>query len=211
MLDTPSSLTNVHPGALAIALTALFWTGCGKPADPKAAASGAGETAAPKTPGEACAAITDWPDERIPMPPEWAPELPKGYELLRFSPGMYKAERDDYFSYVFALMWERPSAPDLEELTSILDQYYRGLTKAVAAAKKLDIPADDVSVKVTGKVPFYRATVNMYEPFVTGEKITLEMDITLGVSCLGARVSPKPRDHAVWDQLRIAAACLPCP
>lgn len=197
-----------------IAMCAVLATGCGKSAEPGVSQAAPAKDSLPiasMTPAEACAAITDWPDERIPMPPEWAPGLPEGYELLRFSPGMYKPESDDYFSYAFALMWKDPTPPDLEQLTGILDQYYRGLTKAVAEAKKLRIPADDVSVKVTGRAPNYRATVNMYEPFVTGQRITLEMDLILGVSCLNARASPRPRDHPVWQRLATAAACLPCP
>lgn len=205
-------MTRPHLIACLAVMLALVATGC-KKSEPPAAQPDDGQTAARSnlTPGQACDAIADWKDERIPMPPEWAPGLPEGYELLRFAPGMYKPDQDDYFSYVFALMWKTSDAPDTEQLTNILDQYYRGLTKAVAAAKKLDIPADDVSVKVTGKVPNFRATVEMYEPFVTGERITLEMDITLGVSCMGAKVSPKARDHAVWTKLATAAACLPCP
>ena len=190
--------------------TVALSTGCRKQSTPPPQPN-ADSQPTPESSAEACTRIPDWPAERIPMPPEWAPDLPKGYELLRFSPGMYNPESDDYFSYIFALMWERHWTPGQEQLTEIIVHYYRGLTKAVAAAKKLDIPADDVSVKIIGTAPNFRATVEMYEPFVTGERISLKMDLTIGVSCLAARVSPKARDHRVWGQLATAAACLPCP
>ena len=216
---TATTTSHKHPApraarartfAAILAIALLAW-GCRKPADTQVTPPGDSQTTVPETPGQACAATAEWPDERIPMPPDWAPELPAGYELLRFSPGMYKPERDDYFSYVFALMWDRPGALDSEQLSDILDQYYRGLTSAVAAAKKLNVPTDEISVKVTGAIPAFRATVEMWEPFVTGQKITIEMDLAVGVSCLAAKVSPKPRDHAVWQELATAAACLPCP
>lgn len=188
----------------ACALILSVCLGCGG-ADPKTA-----ETE-PLDRASACDAIADWQSERIPMPSDWAPDLPRGYELIRFAPGMYQADAKDYFSYVFALMWERQPTLDQEQLTDIVEQYYRGLVRAVADAKKLDIPAEDVAVSVTGKAPEFRVLVTMYDPFVTAERITLSMDVTAGISCVQVKASPKPREHPVWRQLARAAACLPCP
>ncbi len=45
---------------------------------------------------------TTWRGERIELPPRFAPTMTlKGIEEIRFAPGMFKAESDWFFSYVF--------------------------------------------------------------------------------------------------------------
>ncbi len=57
---------------------------------------------------------TEWKGERIELPPGFARDLKlKGYEEIRFAPGMFKGDADDFFSYVLAFSLE----PGEEKLT----------------------------------------------------------------------------------------------
>lgn len=178
------------------------------PAGTAASAPAPATEPAPAT-GSACAAIAGWRSEIIELPPEFAPALPAGQEELRFAPGMFKPEDDTYFTYAFVLRLADPQPLDRARLETLLDQYYQGLVAAVASERKLALPAD-VDATVTGDAPGFRATVAMYDAFVTGKPLTLHMDVTVEGACVRAAASPQPRTHRVWQDLAQATACLAC-
>jgi hypothetical protein len=164
---------------------------------------------APAADAAACAAVAGWRSEIIPLPPEFAPALPAGQEELRFAPGMFDPEAETYFSYAFVLRLAGSAPLDRARVETLLDQYYRGLVAAVASERELALP-DDVDATVTGDASGFRATVSMYDAFVTGKPLTLHMDVTVEGSCVRAAASPRPRDHRVWQDLARATACLAC-
>ncbi|WP_428265738.1 hypothetical protein [Haliangium sp.] len=190
------------------------------------------------TPGPECKAIADWRPEVIELPPEFAPSLPPGREELRFAPGMFDADAADYFSYAFVLAFDAPSpsapAPDETDpapgeqpaeppaqppatwsatrVETLLDDYYRGLVAAVATERKLDLPVDQIKATVVreGEGGRLRATVAMYDPFVTGAPLRLHMILEVEGECVRAAASPQPPEHPIWQTLAQATACLPC-
>jgi len=156
----------------------------------------------------------DWRFERIEFPLSFAPELKyEGFEELRFSPGMFSAESETYFTYIFAMKITSAAALDAAELQSLLETYFRGLCRTVAKEKKFDIDVSKLSAQVRADQPnaqparSFRATVESFDPFVTGKPLTLNLEmIVIDASRtdhrIFAAVSPKPTDASIWQLLR---------
>ena len=74
-----------------------------------------------------------WRTETIPFPLAFAPDLPYvGLEELRFAPGMFEQGSEEFWSYAF-VWWVGPDEPhDLETMAGYLEDYFRGLARAVA-------------------------------------------------------------------------------
>jgi len=159
-------------------------------------------------------APADWRFERIDFPLSFAPELKyKGFEELRFAPGMFTPESDTYFTYMFAMKITDDVALDPAALQSLLETYFRGLCRTVAKEKKFDIDVSKVSAQVRADQPDaqparrFRATVESFDPFVTGKPLTLNLEmIVIDASQtdhrIFAAVSPKPTDSPIWKLLR---------
>lgn len=159
-------------------------------------------------------APADWRFERIDFPLSFAPELPyQGFEELRFAPGMFKPETETYFTYVFAMKITGEAAFDAASLQSLLETYFRGLCRAVAQDKKLELDLSKISAQVKdeqGSAPSVRhfvAKVESFDPFVTGKPLTLNLEMmVIEVNKTDRRifaaVSPKPADSPVWKPLR---------
>jgi len=155
-----------------------------------------------------------WKFERIDFPLPFAPDLPlRGFEELRFAPGMYDTESDTYFTYVFAMKLEGELNVDAKFLSSLLESYYRGLCLTVA--KDRDFKIDGAKIKAdVGEDHFeaprsrhFHAVLESFDPFVTGKPLTLHMEIlvvqpTKTDQRIFAAVSPKPIDDPVWKRLR---------
>ncbi|MBC8326392.1 MAG: hypothetical protein H8E27_12285 [Verrucomicrobia subdivision 3 bacterium] len=161
-----------------------------------------------------------WFGERIALPPKgFAPDLGlKGIEEILFSPGMFKADQPDFFTYVFLFAVEAKPVLTSEVLQKELFTYYAGLSKARLGNPKLDTSKFSVNVrkmkhfekkpKGSFDVASFTATVNWIEPFATRKFQTLHFELqTLKFvgsphQYLFVCASPKPRDKAIWNTLR---------
>ena len=161
----------------------------------------------PKTP-------PDWRFERIDFPLPFAPEIKyEGFEELRFSPGMFNAKSDTYFTYIFAMKLTKSAKLDATTLKSMFETYFRGLCKAVSEGTEFKIDGSKISAKVhedhfeSPGARHFHMTLESFDPFVTGKALTLHLEIiTLdngpGDLRLFAAVSPKPEDAPIWKLLR---------
>jgi hypothetical protein len=146
------------------------------------------------------APFDDWRYERIALPPEFAPTLPRGVEHLYFAPGMFEPASPGYWTYVFLLELEAPLA-DTEAVEALLTVYYQGLVTAVARSTKkgsthlvvaLDPPVDEV----------WRGRLELDDVFVTGNRLKLELAVSsaesriaVAVGRAGAEPMPHLDDH----------------
>jgi hypothetical protein len=156
----------------------------------------------------------DWRFERIDFPLSFAPELKyQGFEELRFAPGMFNAESETYFTYIFAMKITDDAALDAAELKSLLETYFRGLCRTVAKEKKFDVDVSKISAQVQADqskaqtARHFRAAVESFDPFVTGKPLTLNLEmivIDAGRTDhrIFAAISPKPIDSPIWKLLR---------
>lgn len=153
-----------------------------------------------------------WRSEIIELPSEFAPGLPRGVEELRFAPGMYKEEAEDYWSYVFVLRFEE-KIEGRARLKELLDQYYTGLITAVAKSREISLDRPAARIEVTALDDRrYRADVDLVDAFVTGKPLIVTMDVRLkdgksGTDVLAA-VSPQPRTHDIWRSLKAVLAAI---
>ncbi|MFP6738045.1 MAG: hypothetical protein VCD34_04815, partial [Planctomycetota bacterium] len=73
-----------------------------------------------------------WRGETISLPPGFAPGMKlQGLEKIRFAPGMFKPESENFFSYVFVFRLGPKQDLSLKTVESEILVYYRGLATAV--------------------------------------------------------------------------------
>lgn len=155
-----------------------------------------------------CSAAPGWREERIELPPAFAPSLPAGTELLWFAPGMFDPDADDYFSYVFELALSEAPTSSPAELQDLLQAYYAGLMQAVAKDSGRTPGEVVVSVEPAPDGHFV-AAIDMTNEFNGGEPISVKLDLERTDTCLIATVTPSD-DDGVRTALEQARSCLPC-
>lgn len=154
-----------------------------------------------------CETASGWRPENIELPPDFAPELPGGQELLWFAPGMFEPGAADYFTYVFELDFDEAVSVDIPSLEPLLAGYYRGLMTAVAGSKR---EAGEVAV-VLGEGADGRllGRIEMTDEFTGGERLAVEIELEMFGSCVVASVTPD-RSESNLAALAGARRCLPC-
>ncbi len=162
-------------------------------------------------PEPAAVSLEGWQAETFPLPPGFAPELPTGTESLLFSPGWRDPRAEGFWSYAF-VMWIDEPVPDGARIEDLLERYYNGLMATFAAGKGKDIsgtPARvDVAPTPTGPNR-YAARMHLIDAFATFEPIELRVLVDAAAetdarSSVRIRVSPRPREHAIWRSLDAA-------
>ncbi|MBU62973.1 MAG: hypothetical protein CMI26_10780 [Opitutae bacterium] len=132
-----------------------------------------------------------WFGERIKLPPSFSPTMSwKGIEEIRFAPGMFKADRPDFFSYALVFSLEPEADVSLAGLSKQILLYYQGLSSRVSAGKgrKVDVSKFTIDLKpakdLSGSAPkqakspaAYLATLKWIEPFATGKPQDLHLEI----------------------------------
>ena len=153
---------------------------------------------------------TDWKFERMDLPLDFAPELSfNGYEELRFAPGMFNTQSSHYFTYLFALHITDKTEFSEADLVDFLEQYYRGLSKAVGETKKMkvDVSKINVTIKKIKDSQTYQSSVNFFDTFTDGQEVILNMELEVFEnyqknSCyILALVSPQEKDNEVWKEM----------
>lgn len=155
-----------------------------------------------------------WRGETITFPLEFAPELAyEGLEELRFSPGMFDPEAEDFWSYGFIWWVPLTTTLDAETLGKDLEAYFRGLSKAVSASRghdpgELELRADLKAQPSEDGSERFGGTVLGYDAFATQAPVTLNVQIVTR-RCEAEEhlvvffeLSPQPESHAVWQTLK---------
>ena len=155
----------------------------------------------------------DWKFERIDFPPGFAPDLDyKGFEELRFGPGMFDKKAEFYFSYVFAIVLKNTDSSEVD-LKDFLYKYYKGLISVVAQQKKMSVDLSQIKVKArkmkpsATPYPLYDVDLTIVDPFTDGKTLDLNMEIQVipwkaeKGTCLFCIASPKAKETGVWKKL----------
>jgi hypothetical protein len=143
-----------------------------------------------------------------------------GEEDIRFAPGMFKADADDFFTYVLVFLLESDSDVSLEKIGKEVLTYYQGLGKAVMKGKGLDVDAEKFTIKLTkdesvaeapagvetASVAQFSGFLDWVEPFATQKEQRLHLEVQSWKHgekpALFLCVSPKAREAEIWKQLR---------
>ena len=149
-----------------------------------------------------------WGGEVITLPPGFAPNMStKGVEDIRFAPGMFKADAEDFFSYIFVITSTTGQQFDTAFIRSELLLYYQGLAKTVSKGS-VD-PSGFVWSLTPKKGEALKAAhtgkLDWIEPFATRKPQTLHFDIQVRAyktaEFLIVCVSPQTANHAIWSSL----------
>lgn len=132
-----------------------------------------------------------WFGEKILLPPGFAPTMSwKGFEEIRFAPGMFKSGQPDFFSYalVFSLVEDADISKSALEKQILL--YYQGLSAAVSKGKgrQVDVSTFKVDLKdwkdgaksaptQAKGTKAYTCQLDWIEPFATGKSQALHIDV----------------------------------
>jgi len=155
-----------------------------------------------------------WEFERFPLPPTFSSNFPyKGVEELRFSPGMFKKDAPDYFSYAFVAQLDNTSSISQQEVKEYLLSYFIGLCASTAKQRKLSIDTSLIKVSIEKKTKtsadavIYNAVMDVFGVFADGAPVTLNAEIKVlndpkaKKTYLLFITSPKERTDSVWQQL----------
>ena len=157
----------------------------------------------------------NWRAEVIPLPLPFAPDMDlKGVEELRFSPGMYQADSETYFTYTFIWWLEDKVSFTTEILEDHFFKYFAGLYKAVSKKETKDVSGFKVQVQqlappksLASYQARYRGMVQWIDPFVTEQKLDLRFEMRVWFCPKEQRtaafvaLSPKPYDHPIWQAM----------
>jgi len=156
----------------------------------------------------------NWTFERFPLPPQFAPGIPyKGAEELRFSPGMFKKDSADYFTYAFVAELDNTTAISKNDISNYLSLYFKGLCSSTAKDRKLSIDTSKITVVVEKKnsAPkneiIYSASLNAFGVFTDGAPVKLNMEVKVMTNALTKKtylifiVSPHEKTDDVWKEL----------
>jgi len=155
-----------------------------------------------------------WEFERFPLPPTFSSNFPyKGVEELRFSPGMFKKDAPDYFSYAFVAQLDNTSSISQQKIKEYLLLYFKGLCASTAKQRNLSIDTSLVKVSIEKKTKtsadavIYNAVIAIFGVFADGAPVTLNAEIKV-LNDLKAKktyllfiTSPRKRTDSIWQQL----------
>ncbi|HEY3840598.1 MAG TPA: hypothetical protein VGL72_28695 [Bryobacteraceae bacterium] len=150
---------------------------------------------------------TDWRFEKMPVPPQFAPRIPfKGFEEVRFAPGVFDNASPNYFTYVFVLSLEGTPNLDPAALKDFLEKYYRGLSVAVGRPKGQSPDVSQMTATVSPAGPgHFTARVVFFDSFTDGRKITLNIEGRVvhrpSKTGLVLLVSPQSKENNAWTKL----------
>jgi hypothetical protein len=155
--------------------------------------------------------LAGWTAETFALPPEFAPDLPRGRESLLFAPGWSDSRAAGFWSYAF-VMWIDEPAPSPARVEDLLQDYYDGLMSSFAAAKGKDAPRSHARIdRVRSATSFVELRMRLVDSSATSEPVDLLVVVDL-IADTGARtilqiqVSPQPKEHATWRSLQEAIA-----
>ncbi len=161
-----------------------------------------------------------WCPERIPFPFGFAPEMKyRGFEELRFGPGMFKPGSETYWTYAFFWWVEGRQDVDEKTLKRDLERYYKGLSGAVGGSRNLRLDLTKVTARVMAADSKnangsgihqvrYTADLKTYDAFATGRLLDLRAEICVhhfpgpDRTWVWFSVAPKSADAAVWKTMR---------
>jgi len=127
---------------------------------------------------------SNWEFERFELPPIFAPQITyKGFEELRFAPGMFNKDTSTYFTYAFVAQLDTLAYLKDTDIKNYLEYYFKGLCGSTARDSKLTIDTTKISTtvrKTRERVPgMYNATVNLFGVFTDGAPVKLNMAISV--------------------------------
>ena len=154
----------------------------------------------------------DWRLEVMSVPPGFAPNVKlSGTEEIRFAPGMFKPDANDYFTCAIVITAEGAPVLGAPEIKDFLEKYYRGLCTSVAQRsgtkpevkemKAFVMAAPDSPSRFTGQVTFF-------DSFSDGRKVPLHVEIETLVRPEAKKtfmillVSSNEKDDKLWASLR---------
>ena len=153
-----------------------------------------------------------WRTETLSLPTGFAKDMKlTGFEEVRFAPGMFRPDAEDFFTYCFVFCLPDQSPPNPKVLTEELLKYYRGLAVAVTRRSGIDVKSASFTLKITpvkDSKTKSRAVMTWIEPFATRKPQTLNLEIESVIDSsvkgclLKIAVSPKPHDGNVWKPMR---------
>jgi hypothetical protein len=153
---------------------------------------------------------SNWEFERFPLPPSFAPQITyKGFEELRFSPGMFNKDSVSYFTYAFVAQLDTITTLKEKEIKNYLEYYFKGLCGSTARDRKLSIDTTKISATVKRQrlADRYEATVNLFGVFTDGAPVILNMAILVTNDRVDKKTriiflaSPQGTNEPIWKEL----------
>ena len=157
-----------------------------------------------------------WRSEIIPFPLEFAPTIAhRGFEDLRFPPGMFDPSSPDYWSYAFTWHTDDAAELDASALGRELTAYFAGLIAAVDIKERIAAAdREQIAVRATpADKGRFAITAHVYDAFKTAAAVDLEGTATrraCGTGALWTFVLARPATatRVQLDELAAQSSCV---
>ncbi|QEC69680.1 hypothetical protein FRZ67_21130 [Panacibacter ginsenosidivorans] len=157
---------------------------------------------------------TGWTTEQMLFPIDFAPQITyTGIEDLRFTHGWGDVASDEHWTYAFLWWLDGKPLIDANILQENLNAYYSGLVKRNIIQRT--IPAFKVVPTIAtitkaptmqGDTATYSGTIKMLDyiaqvPIILNCLVHIKNCTTKNNTAVFFEISPKPHEHAIWQQL----------
>lgn len=114
-----------------------------------------------------------WRSEVIPFPLDFAPSLAhRGFEEIRFAPGMFDPAAPGYWSYAFVWRTDDEAVLDETALGNELTLYFRGLIAAVDEKQRITA-RDQIVARAVRDGDRFKLTAHIFDAFKTAQPVNL--------------------------------------
>jgi hypothetical protein len=114
-----------------------------------------------------------WRSEVIPFPLDFAPSLAhRGFEEIRFAPGMFDPAAPGYWSYTFVWRTDDDAVLDEAALASELTVYFGGLIAAVDDKQRITA-RDQIVARAVRDGARFKLTAHVFDAFKTAQPLDL--------------------------------------
>jgi hypothetical protein len=160
---------------------------------------------------------TTWREEKMPFPPQFAPNLPyRGDLIVKFHPQWRQFDAPEGFSYVFHWVIE-PADLSSDKLSKVMTDYFDGLMTLVGKSRSIAAQGEfsPARTTLTKNSNTWIGNVATWNAFNRGEALVLNIEgiqrqCSNGRTQLSFALSKLPLDAAIWKDLRVVRDTQQC-
>lgn len=150
-----------------------------------------------------------WNSEQIDFPLAFAPEIElEGFEDLRFAPGWSDPQSEEFWTYHFTWVLDKPVKLDKDYLEATFSIYFDGLTRTVLN-QTTDSSVQEKPEKTISQFQKtesgFTGTIKIFDAFHSMESLTLNCKVqerictASGKQLVSFDLTPEPLDNQIWN------------
>jgi hypothetical protein len=149
----------------------------------------------------------DWSYEKIDFPLSFAPEINyKGFEELRFSPGMFKNTSEQHFTYIILMNIHEKVKFSETDVNTLIYNYFNGLCMSYSEKNHLSIDSTKIVTDILKiEKNTFRGTAQLFDVFNKAELISVNINLEViynkGKTQIYICVSKQNFESGIWQEM----------